>query len=316
MMDALDQIHIVSDLHLGGIPGHQIFNQGRALAAVIDHLGEVAKARRVGLVLNGDIVDFLAEEGAAYLDPLGAPAKLQGIFEDEAFRPVWDALAGFVQAPGAVLVLVLGNHDVELALPTVTELLVGRIAGDDTEARARVRLGLDGQGYTCEVGGRRVHCVHGNQVDPWNPVDFKALERVAQAVEAHEVPPAWEPNAGTRLVVDVMNDIKLEYAFVDLLKPETVPVPAVLLGLPAKYRASLFSFAKIAARRLYDQGRLSAGFLGSRSAGVAGAGVAGIEALDGREALELLTRREALGGYAAAGKRTALGAGGAGGAGG
>ncbi len=71
-MDTLDQLHIVSDLHFGGIPGHQIFNQGRSLAAVIDHLRREAERARVGLVLNGDIVDFLASEDARYLDPEGA----------------------------------------------------------------------------------------------------------------------------------------------------------------------------------------------------------------------------------------------------
>ncbi|WP_245678625.1 metallophosphoesterase [Chondromyces crocatus] len=286
-MDALDQIHVVSDLHLGGIPGHQIFNQGHALAAVIDHLGREARHRRVGLVLNGDIVDFLAAEGATYLDPLGAVDKLEVIFDDDAFKPVWDALARFVLGPGAVLVLVLGNHDVELALPEVTERLVQRIAGSDEAARSRVRLGMDGSGYACEIGGRRVHCVHGNQVDPWNPVDFAALGKVVRAIEAGEMPPRWEPNAGTRLVVDVMNDIKLDYAFVDLLKPENVPVPAVLLGLPAKYRTSLFSFARIAVRRLYDQGRLSAGFLG----GGIDEGMA-MDPIDGQRALDILTRPE------------------------
>lgn len=299
-MDALDQIHIVSDLHLGGIPGHQIFNQGPALAGVIDHLRREATLGRVGLCLNGDIVDFLAAEDAVYLDPGGAIDKLEGIFEDEAFRPVWDALAAFVRAPGAVLALVLGNHDVELALPHVTRRLVERITGGDAAAEERVRLALDGRGYACRVGGRRVLCVHGNQVDPWNPVDFAALRRVSRAVEAGEPPPRWEPNAGTRLVIDVMNDVKLDYAFVDLLKPETVPVPAVLLALPAEVRASTFAFAKIAARRLYDEGRITAGFLGGGAATDAA-----LDRLDGQRALELLTHPETWGGAAAGARQPA-----------
>lgn len=294
-MDALDQIHIVSDLHLGGIPGHQIFNQGPALAGLIDHLRREAALGRVGLCLNGDIVDFLAAEGAAYLDPGGAVDKLEEIFEDEAFRPVWDALAAFVRAPGAVLALVLGNHDVELALPHVTRRLIKRITGGDAAAEARIRSAMDGRGYACLVGGRRVLCVHGNQVDPWNPVDFAALRRVSRAIEAGEPPPRWEPNAGTRLVVDVMNDVKLDYAFVDLLKPETVPVPAVLLALPGEVRASTFSFAKIAARRLYDEGRLTAGFLGGGAATDAA-----LDRLDGQRALEILTHPQTWSGAATA----------------
>ena len=32
-MEAFDHVHVVSDLHLGGEPGYQIFGQPRALAA-------------------------------------------------------------------------------------------------------------------------------------------------------------------------------------------------------------------------------------------------------------------------------------------
>jgi hypothetical protein len=39
------------------------------------------------------------------------------------------------------------------------------------------------------------------------------------------------PNAGTRLVIDVMNQVKKSYPFVDLLKPENKPVLSTLLTL-------------------------------------------------------------------------------------
>lgn len=276
----LDELHVVSDLHLGGIQGHQIFNQGRALAALIDHLGAAPARRRVGLVLNGDIVDFLADRNATYLDPLGAADKLRLIFEDPAFRPVWDALARFTRTPDRVLALVLGNHDVELALPGVREVLLARLCGQDEGARGRVRIAMDGDGYACEVGGRRVLCVHGNQADPWNPVDFDALHEVSDAVASGRKPPAWEPNAGTRLVVDVMNPVKMDFPFVDLLKPETAAVPAVLLAVGVEQQAPLAKFARIVVQRLYDQGRLATGFLGSQAIG---------ELTDAR-ALELLIR--------------------------
>src|SRR5277367_4019269 len=207
-MDQLDQLHVVSDLHLGGAPGRQICNQGAALAALIDHLAAAAPERRVGLVLNGDIVDFLAVEGALHFDPVGAVAKLQTIFEDEAFAPVWSALGRFAAAPGRLLVLVLGNHDVELALPHVQEHLMARIAGASSAARGRVRLAMDGTGFACTVGGQRVLCVHGNDWDPWNLIDHGAVRETAKALNQSLAPPAWSANAGTRLVIDVVNAIK------------------------------------------------------------------------------------------------------------
>lgn len=87
-----DRLYVVSDLHLGGIPGHQIFNQGSRLAAFIRHIASSSK-RVTGLVLNGDIVDFLADQNPQYLDPKGAVDKLETIYDDPAFREVWVALS-------------------------------------------------------------------------------------------------------------------------------------------------------------------------------------------------------------------------------
>lgn len=247
-MDQLDKLHAVSDLHLGGALGRQIFDQGPLLAGTIDRLRERAPDARVGLVLNGDIVDFLAAPGAMYLDPFGAVTKLEAILADPAFRPVWEALARFVRAPNRTLTLGLGNHDVELALPDVQERLLHAICGDSLEARARVRIAMDGSGYSCVVGARRVLCVHGNEVDPWNVVDHGALHHVIRSLrQASDVPP-WEPNAGTRLVIDVMNEIKRNFPMVDLLKPETKPLVGVLLALDPSSLGALKRFATIAVR--------------------------------------------------------------------
>lgn len=278
-MDKLDQIHVVSDLHLGGAPGRQVFNQGKALGAVIDHVAQAA-APRVGLVLNGDIVDFLAADDAKHFDAEGAPKKLQAIFDDAAFLPVWDALARFVRVEGRVLVLAIGNHDVELALPEVQAMLVKRLTDGDEAATRRVRVAMDGEGYTCLVGGRRVLVVHGNDKDPWNVVDHEGLRELVRAKRTGA--PAKPPttNAGTRLVVDVMNDVKRTYPFVDLLKPETVPVPGVLVALPGTVRAPLLDFAKITLRLAYDKARIKTGFLGEEAA----------PPDDGYGALELLLR--------------------------
>ncbi len=247
-MDQLDKLHAVSDLHLGGAPGRQIFDQGPLLAGAFDRLRSRAPDARVGLVLNGDIVDFLAASGATYLDPFGAVAKLEVILTDPAFRPVWEALARFVRTPNRTLTLGLGNHDVELALPEVQERLLHAICGDSLEARARVRIAMDGSGYSCVVGARRVLCVHGNEVDPWNEVDQGALNHVIRSLrQASDVPP-WEPNAGTRLVIDVMNEIKRNFPMVDLLKPETKPLVGVLLALDPSSLGALKRFATIVVR--------------------------------------------------------------------
>ncbi len=268
-MEKLDQLHVVSDLHFGGEPGHQIFDQGELLAALVDHLRARDPKAQIGLVLCGDIVDFLASKDARYLDPEGAAHKLGEIITDPAFAPVFAALARFVRTPNRTLVLVLGNHDVELALPEVQDSLLAAICGDDAAAHGRVRVAMDGTGYACSVGGRRALCVHGNEVDPWNIVPPEALRSMIYAEKQGAKLPAWQPNAGTRLVIDIMNGIKKRFPLVDLLKPESVPVVGIISALDPSQLGALKRLPGVATRRSVDGVRMATGFLsadeGSRS---------------------------------------------------
>jgi UDP-2,3-diacylglucosamine pyrophosphatase LpxH len=230
-VQTFDELHVVSDLHLGGNPGFQIFCQGDTLSNFISVCAEPSD-RRIGVVLNGDIVDFLAEAPAAYLDPKHAIAKLERIFyEDAAFSGVWSALQEFVAQPNRQLILVLGNHDVELALPHVIEWILDKLSQGDSAARGRVTTCFDGAGFPCSVGNKRVFCIHGNDVDIWNMVNHRQLLDVSFAINTNEPPPEWDPNAGTRMVIDVMNAIKRDYPIVDLLKPEVEAVVPILLTL-------------------------------------------------------------------------------------
>jgi hypothetical protein len=115
---------------------------------------------------------------------------------------------------------------------------------------------MDGAGYLCQVGNDKVFAIHGNETDAWNPVDHESLRRVILAMNQGTLPDRWTPNAGTRLVVDVMNGIKKRYPFVDLLKPETVAVPQLLLALPTDYKTSLYGFARSIGREVFDDGRM------------------------------------------------------------
>ena len=103
-----DELHVVSDLHLGGIPGFQIFDQGATFARLVDNIRARSPSLRVALLINGDLVDFLAEPGALCFDPHGAVEKLTRIFGDDAFEPVARALRDLVATPNRRLVITLG----------------------------------------------------------------------------------------------------------------------------------------------------------------------------------------------------------------
>lgn len=233
------ELYVVSDLHMGGEPGFQIFNRGPRLAAFVDYVAAQRPADDVALVLNGDVVDSLAEAGVpdyVALDGDTAVHMVRRITEDPAFAPVWDALAAFVKRPRRHLVIVVGNHDIELALPIVEDWIRRRLSEDDAGAQSRITFATHGAGFACLVGAVRVFCTHGNEVDEWNWVDYNLLGQLANAINAGRAGDRdkWKPNAGTRLVKDVMNTVKRRYPFVDLLKPETAAVAGVLMAVDAE----------------------------------------------------------------------------------
>ncbi|MBI4819047.1 MAG: metallophosphoesterase [Deltaproteobacteria bacterium] len=288
-LDTFEQLHIVSDLHIGGPPGGRIFGQPEVLAQVVNHLASVDPARAVGLILNGDIVDFLLGPDAVYFDPITAVAKLERAFAPP-FRQVLEALARFVDRPNRRLILVIGNHDLELALPESQAWLTHELTKQSEEserARARISWCLDGCGYAALVGGHRVFVVHGNDVDEWNVVDHEALRKVVKATTMEVDPVSWSPNGGTSLVVDVINRAKEQYAFVDLLKPETPtgPVGEILATLPLRelpFNAALRSYA----RKHFDRVRMKWGWLSAPDAAAIASAQPGATGMTGASYLE------------------------------
>ena len=262
-----DELFVVSDLHFGGVPGTQIFKEGPRLAQTIRRLAALP-SERVALVLAGDVVDFLAAPdvqnaaAARYLDTRAPIRELDRIRADPAFSPVFDALKAFVATAGRRLVIILGNHDVELALPQSRRWLLETLAPDDITAQGRIELALDGWGWSARVGGKRVLVVHGNEVDDWNVVDHKALLDVNRALMRGLPPPEWKPNAGTKLVIDLMNRVKRNYPMVDLVKPENAAAVPIVAALDPGANVDLMAFLRTMGVRTRDKVRLAAGFLG------------------------------------------------------
>ncbi|MCP4657485.1 MAG: phosphoesterase [bacterium] len=265
-----DELYAVSDLHLGGSAGFQVFNQGELLGRLIDHLRRRTPDGRLALVLNGDTIDFLAESEpetrSIYFDPRGAVRKLERIARDPAFAPVFQALRRFVRTPRRELIVTLGNHDLELALPWVRERFLDLLAGGRESARGRIHLAFDGSGFPASVGGRTVLCVHGNEVDTWNVADYETIRRIGCDLTRDRDVEPWTPNAGTKLVVDVMNEVKAEWPFIDLLKPGDEGAVPILLALDPGQAGKIKRVLRVAARLTWDQIRVSTGLLSADEA--------------------------------------------------
>lgn len=227
-----DALYVISDLHMGGETGFQILHATDRLAGFIGRLATQPPGLQLALVLNGDIIDTLAEQQVSgYVAMLDAPKVVADIIDRPEFKPIWEALADFVAADGRTLVIVIGNHDIELALPAVQRLLVERLTRGQPERRARLEFSTTGGGYPCTVGGARVFCTHGNETDEWNINRYEDIARLGRRVNLGQALPEWHPNPGTRLVKDVLNEVKRRYAWIDLLKPENSAAFGTLLAL-------------------------------------------------------------------------------------
>lgn len=234
------QVFVISDLHLGGEPGFQMCSpDGQALLA--QFVTWVTAQRRpeadAHLVLAGDVVDFLAEQPVTAFTHAEheASRKLAQIFARTA--PIWAALAAHVRA-GAPLTLMLGNHDIELSMPGPRRALLERLGP------GRVEILHDDEAL--RMGELLVE--HGNRYDDWNWVDHDQLRRVRRDISrGAQIPEGFfTPLPGSRFVVDLMNPLKKDFAFVDLLKPEDATVAPFLALLRPGLAPNLRDLAKLA----------------------------------------------------------------------
>ena len=261
-LPSFDELYVVSDLHLGGQQGFQIFNSGKEFNQLAQYLKMRSPGKKIALLINGDLVDFLAEKPAIHFDPEGAVTKLDRIVEDPAFSVVWNGLREFAGTQNRSLIITLGNHDLELALPWVTARLLEILSGGDEAARGRIVLVFTGTGFACKIGKAKVLCVHGNEVDEWNVADYETIRRIGRDIMQGRPVTDWVPNAGTQLVIDIMNNLKSSYPFIDLLKPEMDAVIPTLLALAPDQQDNILAIMAVARRRLWDKIKIATGFLG------------------------------------------------------
>lgn len=249
------QVYVISDLHLGGVypnpdvPGDRGFRICTHADAVADFIRSLAdrpaSAPPAELVVNGDMVDFLAErhshgpEWRPFNADSGVAVELLRAIVDRD-RVVFDAMAAFLAA-GHRLVILLGNHDVEMALPQVRAALA-----DELDAVGRDFTFIhDGEAYV--VGDALIE--HGNEYDRWNRVNYAQLRRIRADLSRFRTDRLdfFEPPAGSLMVADVINPIKEDYRFVDLLKPQNGAAIPMLLALEPGLRPLIGKAAKFAA---------------------------------------------------------------------
>lgn len=223
----MTRIAVLSDLHISPPGPLSSFHAGAELVELLSRLRN--KHAVTTLVLAGDIFDFLALPTAtAEMIPNDVPGFVDAAFAALAAldwgKAIFDALGDLARA-GTQLIVIPGNHDPELAHPTVGELLRARCGMSTGDPRLAVFLG---PGPWCTtVGPLDIIVGHGHRGDPWNDIDPAMVLHHATT----NPPRPLKLPLGSRLVVGAMRAFRARYAFVDALKPEAPGVPLLLLYL-------------------------------------------------------------------------------------
>ena len=146
----------LSDTHIGGDAGHDIFESPNELTALLEELS--AYGGPVELVLAGDFFDFL-EIGDV---PSGENRVTVTITRPE-YRTMFSTLRTFAAGEGHRVVYLPGNHDAEVWWnPAVQKTLREEGLVDEFALSYAARFE--------SVPERVVYCEHGNQFDPANSI--------------------------------------------------------------------------------------------------------------------------------------------------
>lgn len=198
---------VISDLHIGSDQVVPIYDGVRELPELIGRQGHALR-----VILNGDTLDLLLDDDPLVLDVASARVKVAACLRSAAGKPLVTAL-GDVLAHGGEVIVRAGNHDLELALPGV---------------QAAVREEFDAQGFPTaqlsfssedaplvfDVGVHRVLVTHGEHGDPANAWRHANLQAAMVDPAGFIYPP------GSVLVKEILNPLKIEMRFLDLLKPD------------------------------------------------------------------------------------------------
>jgi hypothetical protein len=188
----------LSDTHIGGTAGSDIFQSAAELTALLEDLDR--HQGPVELVLAGDFLDLLRME-----DAVGTRDRVAATIGRPEYRELFAALRSFAGGPGHRVVYLVGNHDAEVWW------------------NPRVRRSLQEAGlvdvfalsYAAGFGsrpGQLVYCEHGNQFDPANTlVDY--ANPLDTPVGAHVLTEAIRP-IGSRAAATSGVDLReVRYVF-------------------------------------------------------------------------------------------------------
>lgn len=210
---------IVSDLHVGDAGLLEDFVFEAEFCRFLAHLSSQAgpTGRPAELIINGDFFDFLQ------IAPLRA-GPIQDVADKlvrahKGHQHLFTELAAFVR-DGHRLVIIPGNHDIELSEAAIQWALRQELFSNDEASQARIIFpdeqlpehftGRSRGSFVYRLPG--VYIEHGNQFDPFNRFDYSRFyidEELAQV----RLP------SGSHFVYRVFNEAESKFGYLDKLRP-------------------------------------------------------------------------------------------------
>jgi UDP-2,3-diacylglucosamine pyrophosphatase LpxH len=209
------EIVVISDLHLAAERGKGLFQADEQLAGFLTWVHE--HVRPCLLILNGDVFDFLVDKQQETALDLDEAAKQAADIAGH-HKEVFEALSLSANSKSHELIILGGNHDPELSLPTVQREIERHL--NPGCAHSGVRWMTNGEGALFQVGEAKVLIEHGDQYDAWNWIDHEALRRVVCLASrnvaydnAYRLPP------GSQMVIKRFNRLREQFPWLATLQP-------------------------------------------------------------------------------------------------
>ena len=236
---------VLSDLHIAVDAPDSLHAGGSILLHFLQRCLELR--RPVRILFNGDMFDFLNEEGPLSLHEERAASAMQKIAGTQFVSTLLSQL-GLLLAERSEITIRIGNHDLELALPSVQAVIRAALR-QPSEIAQRLQFQLGDKPYVFSIGTRRVLVTHGEHDDPFNQVNYSSLTSHITGQGGEQRP--FQYPAGSLLVNKIVAPLRRKYglAFLDFLKPDFQG--AVLCAL---------AVAPQAVRELFQQASLDIGW--------------------------------------------------------
>jgi UDP-2,3-diacylglucosamine pyrophosphatase LpxH len=235
---------IVSDVHLSRLRPRMMIGGQRELGRFLEHFAEHRREGRPWrLLLNGDLFDFdhhaltIAERG-----PEPESLRIFGEIADE-YPEVFEALGRFLDA-GNEVVVIPGNHDLDLMWPSVREAFRVRIAAQVRHPDAMERLSFR-EWFYYEPG--RIWVEHGQQYD--------SDTSTPRLLDPFEEGPRLQTNLGTHWISDFCPNIPEIAYHVDHTRSTLYYLPVMIRYYGLKAPWMWCKYIAFALRTLLAAGR-------------------------------------------------------------